>query len=159
MSIRLKRDLAEGRIKSAGDNQAQVALTLEDDSPYGKDGKLQFQEVSVDQGTGSVVLRAIFPNDKGLLLPGMFVRAKLEEGVSENGLLVPQRGVTRNQKGDPTALVVGGDGKVEQRVLTTDRAIGTDWLVTKGLKDGDKVIVEGVQKVQPGAVVTAKEAS
>ena len=159
MSLRLKRDLAQGRIKSAGNNQAQVALTLEDDSAYDKDGKLQFQEVSVDQGTGSVVLRAIFPNAGGLLLPGMFVRAKLEEGISENGLLVPHRGVTVGQKGDPVALVVNASNVVEQRNLVTDRAIGTDWLVSQGLKDGDKVIVEGLQKVRPGAQVTPKEAA
>jgi membrane fusion protein (multidrug efflux system) len=159
LSLRLKRDYAEGRIKSAGDNQAQVSLTLEDGSAYDQRGRLQFKEVSVDQGTGSVVMRAIFPNDKGLLLPGMFVRAVLEEGVAETALLVPQQGVTFNQRGEPTALLVGADGKVEQRVLTTDRAIGNDWLVTKGVKDGDKVIVEGVQKVRPGAVVTIKEAA
>jgi membrane fusion protein (multidrug efflux system) len=159
LSLRLKRDYAQGRIKSSGDNQAQVSLALEDGSAYDQAGRLQFKEVSVDQGTGSVVMRAIFPNDKGLLLPGMFVRAALEEGVAETALLVPQQGVTFNQRGEPTALLVGADGKVEQRLLTTDRAIGNDWLVTKGVKDGDKVIVEGVQKVRPGSAVTIKEAA
>jgi membrane fusion protein (multidrug efflux system) len=159
LSLRLKRDYAQGRIKSSGDNQAQVSLSLEDGSAYDQEGRLQFKEVSVDQGTGSVVMRAIFPNDKGLLLPGMFVRAALEEGVAETALLVPQQAVTFNQRGEPTALLVGADGKVEQRVLTTDRAIGDDWLVIEGVKDGDKVIVEGVQKVRPGAAVTVKEAA
>jgi len=131
---------------------------LEDGTTYDQPGKLQFSEVTVDQGTGSVTLRAIFPNDGGLLLPGMFVRAALEEGVRENGLLVPQQAVTRDQRGEATALVVKQDGTVEQRVLTTDRAIGDKWLVTGGLADSDRVIVAGVQKARPGAKVDAKEA-
>jgi len=156
-SLRLKRELASGQIKNAGDDQTPVTLVLEDGSAYDQPGKLQFSEVSVDQGTGSVTLRAIFPNDRGLLLPGMFVHERVEEGISNGGLLVPQRGVTHNQRGEPTALVVGKDDKVELRILATDRAIGTDWLVTKGVQDGEKVIVEGVQKVKPGAPVTVKE--
>ena len=155
--LRLKRELADGRIKNAGDNQAPVTLILEDGSEFKQPGRLQFSEVSVDQGTGSVTLRAIFPNDKGLLLPGMFVHERIEEGISTGGILVPQQGVTHNQRGEPTALVVGADDKVELRVLSTDRAIGNDWLVTQGVKDGEKVIVEGVQKVRPGAPVTPKE--
>jgi len=157
--LRLKRELAAGRLRSAGTDQAEVKLLLEDGSAYDQPGKLQFSEVSVDQGTGSVTLRAIFPNDAGLLLPGMFVRGQIEEGVRQNAILAPQQGVTRNQKGEPTALVVEADNKVAQRVLKTDRAIGTDWLVTDGLKDGDRLIVEGVQKVKPGAEVTVKDAS
>jgi membrane fusion protein (multidrug efflux system) len=155
--LRLKRELANGRLQSAGENQAAVKLTLDDGTEYDQPGRLQFSEVTVDQGTGSVTLRAVFPNDRGLLLPGMFVRERLEEGVRENALLVPQRGVTRNQRGEATAMVVGRDDKVELRVLTTDRAIGDAWLVTAGLAAGDRVIVEGLQKVKPGVQVTARD--
>jgi membrane fusion protein, multidrug efflux system len=155
-SLRLKRELAKGQIKTAGDNAAPVKLKLEDGSEYEQTGKLQFSEVSVDQGTGAVTLRALFPNDQGLLLPGMFVREELEEGVANAGLLVPQRGVTHNQRGEPTALVIGKDNKVELRVLVTDRAIGTDWLVSKGVNNGEQVIVEGLQTVHPGDTVTVK---
>ena len=98
--------------------------------------------MTVDQGTGAVTLRAVFPNDTGLLLPGMFVREQLQEGIRQNGILAPQQGVTHNARGEATALVVGADGKVQSRILTTDRAIGNDWLVTKGLDDGDRLIVE-----------------
>ena len=157
--LRLRRELASGRLKTSGDNQVPLKLLLEDGSTYEQDGKLQFSEVIVDQGTGSITLRAIFPNDAGLLLPGMFVRAMLEEGVQDNALLVPQQGVTHNQRGEPVALVVTKDNKVESRTLTTDRAVGDKWLVTSGLADGDKVIVTGLQKVKPGAQVVAKEAA
>ena len=156
--LRLKRELAGRQIKSAGDGQAPVKLLLDDGSSYGRAGVLQFSEVTVDQGTGAVVVRAIFPNDEGLLLPGMFVRAQLLEGVRQNGILAPQQGVTHSQKGEPTALVVGADGTVQSRVLTTDRAIGDAWLVTGGLDEGDRLIVSGVQMVQPGMQVTANEA-
>jgi membrane fusion protein (multidrug efflux system) len=155
--LRLKRELASGQIKSAGDNQVAVKLLLEDGSTYNQPGTLQFSEVTVDQGTGAVTLRAIFPNDAGLLMPGMFVQEQLEEGIRQNAILAPQQGVTHNQKGDPTALVVDPDGKVQSRVLTTDRAIGNFWLVTKGLNNGDKLIVGGVQMVRPGMQVTANE--
>jgi membrane fusion protein (multidrug efflux system) len=157
--LRFKRELASGQIKAAGDNAAPVRLVLEDDSAYDQPGKLQFSEVSVDQGTGSVTLRAIFPNDKGLLLPGMFVRETLEEGTRQNGLLVPQRGVTHDAKGQATALVVGADGKVAERNVVVDRAIGNDWLVSKGLADGDRVILDGLQKVHAGVAVTVTDAS
>jgi membrane fusion protein (multidrug efflux system) len=155
--LRLKREVATGQIKVAGDNKIPVKLLLEDGSRYDQDGKLQFSEVTVDQGTGAVTLRAVFPNPSGLLLPGMFVQEELREGVRQNAILAPQQGVTHDAKGDATALVVGADGKVEARTLTTDRAIGDDWLVTKGLADGDRLIVRGVQKVRPGAQVTANE--
>lgn len=155
--LRLKREIASGQLKTAGDGKVPVTLLLEDDSSYDKPGVLQFSEVTVDQGTGAVTLRAIFPNDAGLLLPGMFVRARLAEGVRQNAILAPQQGVTHDQKGDPTALVVGADGKVDSRVLTTDRAVGDKWLVTSGLKDGDRIIVKGLQMVRPGMQVTATE--
>ncbi|HVJ55298.1 MAG TPA: efflux RND transporter periplasmic adaptor subunit [Aliidongia sp.] len=155
--LRFRRELAAGQIKTAGDNQAPVKLVLEDGTTYDQPGKLQFSEVTVDQGTGSVTLRAIFPNDQNVLLPGMFVRATLEEGVRQNGILAPQQGVTHNQRGEPTALVVGKDGKVELRTLVTERTIGENWLVAQGLGDGDRLIVKGLQSVRPGAEVAAKE--
>jgi len=155
--LRLRRELARGQIKSTGDNQAQITLTLEDGSTYDQVGQLQFAETTVDEGTGSVILRAVFPNPQNLLLPGMFVTARLEEGVSEQGILVPQQGVTHDQKGDPTAMVVTAENLVELRMIKTDRAIGDKWLVSDGLHAGDKVIVDGVQKVQPGASVNPVE--
>lgn len=157
--LRFKRELASGQIKAAGANQAQVKLVLEDGSDYGETGKLQFSEVTVDQSTGSVVLRAIFPNPDGLLLPGMFVREVVEEGVRQDGLLVPQRGVSHDAKGQPFAMVVNQDGVVEQHTLVTDRAIGDDWLVSKGIANGDRVILDGLQKVRPGVAVTVVPAT
>jgi membrane fusion protein, multidrug efflux system len=151
--LRLRRDLAEGRLQAAGKDSARVQLVLEDGRPYGVPGALQFADVTVDPGTGSITLRALFPNPRRELLPGMFVRARLEEGVNPQALLVPQEGVTRDQKGLPTALVVNAENKVERRQLVTDRAVGSAWLVTGGLAAGDRVIVEGVQKVRPGAEV------
>ena len=112
----------------------------------------------MDPGTGSVTLRAVFPNPDRRLLPGMFVRARLVDGVASQGLLVPQRGVTRNQRGEPTAMVVNAENKVELRTLKTDRAVGDQWLVSSGLAAGDKVIVEGLQMVRPGVEVVATEA-
>lgn len=155
--LRLRRELASGQLKSSGENQAQVTLTLEDGSSYDTAGALQFAETTVDQGTGSVILRAVFPNPKKMLLPGMFVSAHLEEGVSENAILVPQQAVTHNPKGQATALVVTSDNKVELRVIKTDRAIGDQWLVTDGLQAGDRVIVDGLQRAQPGGMVTPTE--
>ena len=155
--LRLKREVASGQLKTAGDNKVPVRLILEDGSSYDQTGTLQFSEVTVDQGTGAVTLRAVFPNNAGLLLPGMFVREQLQEGIRENGILAPQQGVTHNAKGEPTALVIDADGKVQSRILTTGRAIGDFWLVTKGLDDGDRLIVKGVQMVRPGVEVTANE--
>ncbi|HSD21499.1 MAG TPA: efflux RND transporter periplasmic adaptor subunit, partial [Anaeromyxobacter sp.] len=151
--LRLRRDLAEGKLQRAGREQVKVKLVLEDGREYGLDGALQFADVTVDPSTGSIGLRALFPNPRGELLPGMFVRARLEEGVNPEALLVPQQGVARDQKGQPTALVVTTEKKVERRQLVTERAIGDAWLVTDGLKAGDQVIVEGLQKVRPGAEV------
>jgi membrane fusion protein (multidrug efflux system) len=158
-ALRLRRDQAEGKLKSAGNGQATVRLVLEDGREYALAGALQFTDVTVDPSTGSIALRALFPNPKGELLPGMFVRARLDEGVSPDALLVPQQGVTRDQKGLPTALVVNAEQKVERRQITTERAVGDAWVVTSGLKPGDRVIVEGLQKVQPGATVTAVPAT
>jgi len=155
--LRLKREAASGQLKTAGDNKVPVRLVLEDGSSHDQPGELQFSEVTVDQGTGAVTLRAVFPNAAGLLLPGMFVREQLQEGIRQNGILAPQQGVTHNQRGEPTALVVDADGKVQSRILTTGPAIGDSWLVTNGLGDGDRVIVKGVQMVRPGMEVTANE--
>ena len=153
-ALRLRRDLAEGKLESAGQGQAKVKLVLEDGREYGLAGALQFADVTVDPGTGSIALRALFPNPRGELLPGMFVRARLDQGVNPEALLVPQQAVTRDQKGLPTALVVNAEKKVERRQLVTDRAIGDAWLVSAGLKAGEQVIVEGLQKVRPGVEVT-----
>lgn len=148
--LRLKRAIESGGIKR-GEGQAKVRLTLADGSTYAQEGKLQFADVSVDTGTGNVALRALFPNPKHDLLPGMFVRAAVDTGVADEAITVPQQGVTRNQKGEATALVLNAKGIVEQRVLTTSRALGDQWIVTSGLASGDRVIVEGLQKVKPGA--------
>jgi membrane fusion protein, multidrug efflux system len=155
--LRLKREVANGQIKTAADNKVPVRLLLEDGSSYDQPGELQFSEVTVDQGTGAVTLRAVFPNNTGLLLPGMFVREQLQEGIRQTAILAPQQGVTHNERGEPTALVVDADGKVQSRILTTDRAIGDFWLVTQGLNDGDRLIVSGVQMVRPGVEVTTNE--
>jgi membrane fusion protein (multidrug efflux system) len=151
--LRLQRELSNGQLKSVRNQNAEVRLILEDGTGYPESGTLQFSEVSVDQGTGSVTLRAVFANPHQVLLPGMFVRAQVEEGVNEQAILVPQRGVTRNQQGQPTALVVGANSKVELRTLQTERTIGENWLVTSGLNAGDNVIIDGLQKVAPGAEV------
>jgi membrane fusion protein (multidrug efflux system) len=155
--LRLKRELAAGELVMADDSKPQVHLLLEDGSRYKLAGKLQFAEVSVDPSTGSVTLRALFPNPDKLLLPGMFVREQLEEGRRSDALLVPQLAVTHNQKGEPTALVVNAENKVEPRVLVTERAIGDKWLITEGLKAGERVIVEGLQFAKPGVSVKAEE--
>ena len=157
--LRLRRDLAEGRLKKASDSAAKVALKLEDGSHYAHEGTLEFSEVAVDESTGSVTLRAVFPNPDHLLLPGMFVHAELVSGVKQNAILAPQQGVTRNQRGEPTAMVVGADNKVELRVLKADRTAGSAWLVEEGLNAGDRLITEGLQFVQPGAEVKAVPAT
>ncbi|ELY2785153.1 efflux RND transporter periplasmic adaptor subunit [Klebsiella pneumoniae] len=157
--LRLKSALASGAL-TAGDDRllASVTLTLEDGSRYAHQGQLQFSEISVDRSTGSVVLRAMFPNPQRQLLPGMFVRARIVDGVAPSGgLLVPQRGVTHNPQGDATALVVDESGKVALRAIKTERAIGNQWLVSTGLSAGDKVIVEGIQQARPGAQAIAEE--
>ncbi len=155
--LRLQRALAEGQMKRAGEAQAEAKLILEDNSPYVQLGKLQFAEVTVDAGTGSVTLRSVFPNPQNILLPGMFVRERLEEGVKENGLLVPQRAVGHNERGEATVTVVGDDNKAATRIIKTDRAIGDQWLVSDGLATGERVIVVGIQSVRPGNMVHAHE--
>ena len=153
--LKLQRSLASGLLKKDAAGQARVKLLLEDGSEYANTGTLKFSDVTVDQGTGSITLRAIFPNPKQILLPGMFVRAVVQEGVNENAILVPQRGVSRNPAGEAVAMVVGAENKVEPRIIKVERTIGDDWLVSSGLKPGDKVIVEGIQKARPGTPVKA----
>jgi membrane fusion protein, multidrug efflux system len=153
--LRLRNRLEEGRLQSNGTPQNKVHLLLEDDTPYPWEGTLQFRDVTVDPTTGSVILRVIVPNPKGFLLPGMFVRTLVEEGVNPKALLIPQQAVTRDPKGNPLTLVVDTAGKVQLRMLTIDRAIGNTWLVAKGLAAGERVIVEGIQKARPGASVKA----
>ncbi|HAT2611365.1 TPA: multidrug efflux RND transporter periplasmic adaptor subunit AcrA [Kluyvera intermedia] len=154
--LRLKQELANGTLKQEN-GKAKVELVTNDGVKYPQTGTLEFSDVTVDQTTGSITLRAIFPNPDMTLLPGLFVRAKLEEGTNPNALLVPQQGVTRTPRGDATAMVVGEGDKVEIRKLTATQAIGDKWLVTDGLKAGDRVIVTGLQKVRPGAQVKAQE--
>jgi membrane fusion protein (multidrug efflux system) len=151
--LQLERNIAAGRIKGGGPSQARVKLLLEDGTPYPLEGTLKFSDVTVDPGTGSFILRVVVPNPKHVLLPGMYVRALVQEGVVDHAILAPQQGVSRDLKGNPVALIVDGSGKVQQRMITVDRAIGDKWLVSSGLVPGDRVIVEGVQKVRPGASV------
>jgi membrane fusion protein, multidrug efflux system len=154
--VRLKRELAAGQIRRVDANEAPAQLVLEDGSSYERSGTLQFSEVTVDQGTGSVTLRAIFPNPQALLLPGMFVRATIEEGVREDAVLAPEQGITHAADGSATALVVGTDDKVEKRNVELDRALGEQWVVTKGLSAGDRLIVAGLQRVKPGIQVAVR---
>jgi membrane fusion protein, multidrug efflux system len=151
--VRLKRELAAGQIRRVDGNVASAKLLLEDGTAYETPGTLQFSEVTVDQGTGSVTLRAIFPNPQGFLLPGMFVRATIEEGVREGAVLAPQQGITHSPDGAASALVVGTNDTVEKRAVELDRAIGQEWVVTKGLAAGDRLIVAGLQRVKPGVQV------
>jgi membrane fusion protein (multidrug efflux system) len=156
--LQLRRDIASGQLKLNGPDQAKVTLLLEDGTQYPLSGSLQFTDITVDQGTGSVTLRAIFPNPRFVLLPGMFVRARIEEGVKEDAFLVPQVGVTHDPKGQATALVVGPDDKVTAHTLQLRGTSGDQWIVEGGLNDGDRVIVAGMLKAKPGTAVKAVEA-
>lgn len=153
--LRLKRNLSSGDLKHNKADQAKVKLLLEDGTAYPLEGTMKFSEVTVDPGTGSITLRAQFANPDHLLLPGMFVRGIVQEGVQEQAMLVPQRGVSRDPAGNAVALVAGDNDVVERRVLKTERAVGDAWLVTDGLKDGERVIVEGLQRIRPGITVKA----
>ena len=151
--LRLRQNLASGQLTGNGPSQARVRLLLEDGTPYPQEGTLKFSEVSVDPSTGSYILRTLFPNPTRLLLPGMYARAVVQEGIVEQAILVPQQAVSRDPKGNPVALVVDGSEKVAQRKIAVERAVGDRWLVSEGLQSGDRLIVEGVQKVRPGASV------
>ncbi|EZP53482.1 MULTISPECIES: efflux RND transporter periplasmic adaptor subunit [Sphingomonas] len=152
--LKLRQQILSGQV--ARDGNARVRLTLEDGSAYGPQGSLRFADVTVDPTTGSQTIRALFPNPNGLLLPGMFVRASLVEGTQAKALLVPQRAVSRDEKGQATTMVIGADGKIQVRTLQTSRTIGEDWLVTGGIKPGEKVIVAGAMMLRPGMPVQGK---
>jgi membrane fusion protein (multidrug efflux system) len=153
--LRLKRNLETGRLSSDGKNGKKVRILLEDGTPYPLEGTLEFRDVTVDPATGSFTLRIVVPNPEHLLLPGMFVRAVVQEGIAAQAILVPQQGVSRNPKGEPVALVLDEAGTVRQRMLKLDRAIGDKWLVSSGVSAGDRLIVEGMLNVRPGAAVKA----
>ena len=151
--LKLRQDMISGKLSKDGSAGAVVRLKLEDGSYYAQTGKLHFSDVTVDPTTGSVTLRAVFPNPQGLLLPGMYVRAELVEGVQQQAILVSQQAVSRDEKGNPTVLVVGAGNKVELRPVVAPRTIGTNWLVTSGLKPGDRVIMDGTSMLRPGAPI------
>lgn len=155
--LALRRDLAAGKLQRAGTDAAKVQLVLEDGSVYPADGKLEFSEVSVDSGTGSVTLRALFPNPKGELLPGMYVRARFAQGVRQDAVLVPHAGLSRDPRGNAVVMVVNAENKVEARMVKATRALNEAWVVSEGLAAGDRVIVEGLQKVRPGATVQVQD--
>ena len=157
--LRLQRQLANGELVKNDRNEAEVALTLEDGTAYPERGRLKVSEVSVDPSTGSVTLRAEFPNPRRELLPGMFVRAQLTQGTRAAALLVPQRGVSHNSKGEATVMVVDAENKVAERIVAADRAIEGEWLITAGLSAGERVVLDGLQKVRPGAVVNPTPAA
>jgi membrane fusion protein (multidrug efflux system) len=152
--LRLERDVARGQVQRGASLSAKVKLILEDGSVYALDGRLEFTDVTVDPSSGSVTLRALFPNPKGVLLPGTFVRAQIVQAVDQDGMLVPQQAVTRDPKGGASVFVVGAQNKAEVRTIQVDQtAVGSNWLVLNGLSPGDRVITEGLQKVQAGAAV------
>lgn len=151
--LRLRRDLDAGRLQQSDDGRVAVALELEDGVAYGEVGQLAFSEVSVDPGTGSVTLRAVFPNPRGELLPGMYVRAKLEQGVNADAILLPHAAVSRDPRGNATVMVVNEQDAVEVRIVRAERSLGDQWVVSEGLSAGERVIVEGLQRVRLGASV------
>ncbi|MEH6409076.1 MAG: efflux RND transporter periplasmic adaptor subunit [Hyphomonas sp.] len=152
-----KRDVAEGRIQSTDGESVEVKIKLEDGTVYPEPGRLEFSEVSVDETAGSVIIRAAVANPDGLLLPGMYVNASFSAGAYDDVFVLPQAAVNRDTKGNPTAMVVSADNKVEVRNLKIIEASGSDWIVSDGLEDGDRMIVTGFQKIQPGASVTVKQ--
>ncbi len=157
--LRLERRLAGGHLARDGSAQNVVRLFEEDGAPYPHEGTLQFRDVSVDQSTGAVTLRMVFPNPDGILLPGMFVRTVIKEGVRKDAILVPQQSVTRDPRGNPQVMIVDDHGTAQRRAVEIDRAIGNQWLVTAGLTAGDRLIVEGLQRVRPGTPVNAVPAN
>jgi membrane fusion protein, multidrug efflux system len=151
--LRLRRDITSGKVRTGGPHGARVDIMLEDGTQYALPGRLEFTDITVDPGTGSVTLRVIVPNPDHLLLPGMFVRARVEEGTVQDAVLVPQIGVSHTPQGQAAVLLVGPDGKVVQRTVQATRTLGSDWIVTGGLQAGEKVIVSGLQRVHPGMAV------
>lgn len=150
--MQLKQSIEQGSLKK-GDGKTSVQLVMEDGQPYPLSGQLEFSDVTVDQTTGSITLRAVFPNPQHQLLPGMYVRAKIDEGIQPSAILVPQQGVTRNPRGDATVMVVDKNHTAQMREIVAPQAIGDKWLVTKGVQPGDQIIVSGLQRVRPGAPV------
>ncbi|MEW6765735.1 MAG: efflux RND transporter periplasmic adaptor subunit [Pseudomonadota bacterium] len=155
--LALKRDLESGRLQRGDANAVPVKLLLEDGSEYGPEGMLAFSEVTVNPETGSVILRAVFPNPNGDLLPGMYVRARLVQGVDEQAIMLPHAALTRDPRGNAQIMVVNGEAKVEPRTVKTAQSRGGEWLVTDGLAAGERVIVEGLQKIRAGVPVKAEE--
>ncbi|HEX4969999.1 MAG TPA: efflux RND transporter periplasmic adaptor subunit [Steroidobacteraceae bacterium] len=153
--LQLRQQVASGRIHLNGPDQTRVRLVLEDGSTYAREGLLQFTDISVNEGTGSVTVRAIFPNPDHVLLPGMFVRAVIDEGTDDHAMLVPEEGVTHDRNGQATVLIVGKDNKVSQKTVNASRTLGDSWVVEGGLEDGDRVVVTGVQRVKAGMPVRA----
>jgi len=151
--LRLKRNIESGLLKVSGSNHARVKLLLEDGTPYSLEGTMKFSDVTVDSSSGSFIQRMVFPNPKHILLPGMYVRAVVQEGEVDRAILVPQQAVSRDAKGNPFVMMVDGSDKVQQRTITVDRPIGDRWLVASGLAPGERVIVEGIQKVRSGSSV------
>ncbi|MFV9075039.1 efflux RND transporter periplasmic adaptor subunit [Serratia fonticola] len=156
--LRLKQSVMAGDLQKSPQN-GQVTLLLDNGKPYALPGRLEFSDVTVDENTGSITLRALFPNPQHDLLPGMFVRAKIDEGVRHNALLVPQEGVTRNPRGDATVMLVDAKNIVQVKKVNAQQAIGDRWLVTDGIQEGDRVIISGLQKIKPGMKVNAEEAT
>lgn len=155
--MRIRREIAAGVMKTDEAGAAAVDLILSDGTKYGQQGKLTFTDVQVEETTGAVKLRAVFPNPNRELLPGMFVRATLSEGILPGGVIVHMQSVMRDMRGQAYVYVVDAENKVEQRFIKVDRTQGTYWVVSDGLKAGDRVMYEGFQRVRPGAVVNAKE--
>ncbi len=153
--LKLRQALSDGALSSGGAGSAEVSLQLDDGTTYPLKGRLQFADVTVDQTTGAVTLRAIFPNPKGVLLPGLYVRAVVVQGSKSAAILAPQQGVSRDEGGNPTAMVVDAQGKAQTRQLKTESVVGDKWLVSSGLQAGDRLIVEGLQRVKPGMPVHA----
>jgi membrane fusion protein (multidrug efflux system) len=151
---RLRQAMEAGELQQVSDDEARITLILEDGSEYSKPGALQFSEYAVDESTGSVTLRALFPNPDGDLLPGMFVRGRLPEGQREDAILVPQKGITRDPTGQASAMLIADDNTVKKVNVVTERAVGSQWLIASGLQDGDRLIVDGLQKIQPGIPVS-----
>ncbi len=155
--LRLRRDLEAGKLQRAGGRTVPVTLVLEDGSEYAAEGELVFSEVSVDPSTGSVTLRAVFPNPQGELLPGMYVRARLAQGVRSDAILVPHAALSRDPRGNAVLMVVNGEGKVEARTVKAAQSLGDKWVISDGLAAGERIIVEGLQRARPGTVVQAQE--
>jgi len=153
--LRLRRRLKTNHLNNHGGEQNRVKLTLEDGREYPLEGTLQFQDITVDPSTGSVILRVVVPNPNNVLLPGMFVRTRITEGINEQAILIPQQGVSRDPRGNPYALIVDSESKARLHMLTLDRAMGDQWLVSAGLAPGDRVIVEGTLMLRPGTLVKA----